>query len=213
MEKKETKKAAKARQIAERIAEKERIKEANRSKVFSTPVAIAVEPLRVDAMQEAKDYANEKIKDTWHKINDCSPASFDIDAVAPDPDYSMRRTDRQKYDAMNKLRGKVDSISRKTKPDDYYCKTRVICEERISHIVIREQEMAAQQYESFVYKLVRKIGDHVAAELSDISGVWTCSILTVTLADGTKQRWKTKRIMNRSVLGKLFFQWPTRLMK
>ena len=61
--KKETKKAAKARLIAERLAEKERIKEERRAKCFSTPVAIAVEPLRVDAMQEARADALAKVKE------------------------------------------------------------------------------------------------------------------------------------------------------
>lgn len=224
--KKETKKAAKARMIAERLAEKERIKEERRAKCFSTPVAIAVEPLRVDAMQEARADALAKVKTITDKIEEILGKysdTFDIRKVAPRPDwYSIKHHDKaakEAYDAACKWEAKVESITEPTNKEKYYYyrdnepKIVKIEEEKIAHKVIRAQEFAALDFESFVYKLVEKLGDHESAELSQIQGLWTHSMLTVTKKDGTVQRWETKRIINMSCLGKLFFQWPTRLLK
>lgn len=210
--KKETKKAAKARLIAEKIAAKEAAKEARRAAVFSTPVAIAVEPLRVDAMREAKEDKEKEIQAVWDKM-DTGGNAFDINAVAPEPEWSLRRTDKKKYEDMQQWNSEVREITRKTDPEKYYSTERIICEDAISHLVLREQQMAAHQYEAFVYKLVAKIGETVDASLMPHNGLWENSVLVVRLPSGEVQNWKTTRIINRSCLGKLFFQWPTRLMK
>lgn len=226
MIKPETKKAAKARLIAEKLAEKERIKAERRAAVFSTPVAIAVEPLRVDAMQEAR--AEELVKVKWitDKIETVLGQysdTFDIRTVAPVPDYyTIDRRDpakKKEYDEACKWESKVSSVVTllDKEPYKYYPdgepKPVKIDEEKIANNVMRAQELAALDYEAFVYKLVAKIGEHANAELSPVHGLWTHSFLTVTKADGTVDKWETKRIINRSCLGKLFFQWPTRLMK
>lgn len=214
----ETKKAAKARIIAEKIAAKEAFKEARRAKVFSTPVAIAVEPLRVDAMQEAKTEALSDIKkilDQIEKILGKHSDIFDINQVAPRPEWPNK--DKMEYEARCQWRMDVSMVSSVIDKDKYYTDKKPrpvkIDEDKIAQYVLREQQLAADQYEGFVYKLVEKIGDHASAGLVPMQGVWTHSILTVTKKDGTSQQWETKRIINRSCLGKLFFQWPTRLMK
>jgi hypothetical protein len=84
--------------------------------------------------------------------------------------------------------------------------------EKIERMVTEAQEMAAQQYDLFVAKLVRKVGEVVSATLSG-NHVWGHSILTITKADGSVERWKTQQIVNQSVLGTLFNQWPTRKVK
>jgi hypothetical protein len=68
------------------------------------------------------------------------------------------------------------------------------------------------QYTAFIQKLEGKVGAHTAAAL-DGSHVWGFSILTVTKADGTVEKWKTEQIINVSVLGKVFNQWPSRKVK
>lgn len=222
----ETKKAAKARMIAERLAEKERVQEARRAKCFSTPVAIAVEPLRVDAMQEARADALAKVKDITDKIEEVLGKysdTFDIHKVAPCPEWhSVKRHDpegKKAYDAACRWESKVESITTPTNKKLYYYyrkdepKPVKIDEHKISDMVVRAQEFAAFDFEAYVYKLVDKVGDHKGADLSPMHGLWTHSMLTITKKDGTVQQWETKRIINRSCLGKLFFQWPTRLLK
>ncbi|MNE44768.1 hypothetical protein D3C80_1390130 [compost metagenome] len=78
--------------------------------------------------------------------------------------------------------------------------------------VKQAQENASAQYDAFIAKLEAKIGEVTAAILSG-EHVWGHSILTVTKADGTTEKWKTQMIVNVSVLGNLFNQWPTRKVK
>lgn len=215
----ETKKAAKAREIAEKVAAKERAKEARREKVFSTPVAIAVEPLRVDAMLEAKTDTFAKIQritDKITKILGIYSDTFDINAVAPVPNWSAVRTreDKKAYEDACDWESKVESITSRVEKGYYYGngpKMVYFDSDKTSELIVRAEALAAMDYEAFVYKLVeQKVGDHTAAELVPMQGIWTHSILTVTKKDGTVEQWETKRIINRSVHGKLFFQWPTR---
>jgi hypothetical protein len=74
----------------------------------------------------------------------------------------------------------------------------------------REAAKATEAYfDGWVNKLARKIGARVSA--ATVTGdLWSGSTLNVTLDDGTRQTWTTKCILNVSVYGKLFNQWPTR---
>lgn len=64
-------------------------------------------------------------------------------------------------------------------------------------------------FDSFVCKMLKKIGvDIISATFTGI--IWDGCTLTVQCADGTTQVWNTKCILNQSVYGKLFNQWPTR---
>lgn len=65
-------------------------------------------------------------------------------------------------------------------------------------------------FNAYVFKLATKITGVKAARLADSTAIWRGSTLIVTMNDGTEQRWVTTMILNRSVLGKLFNQWPTR---
>ena len=64
-------------------------------------------------------------------------------------------------------------------------------------------------FDAYLYKLAGKIGTPILAATMT-GGLWNGSTLTVTLESGDIQVWTTKRILNVSVYGKLFNQWPTR---
>ncbi len=64
----------------------------------------------------------------------------------------------------------------------------------------------------FICKLVAKVGEVTEASIAG-NHIWGESYLTVTTIAGAKQTWKTQQIVNVSVLGNYFNQWPTRLMK
>lgn len=79
----------------------------------------------------------------------------------------------------------------------------------------RDAKLALQSY---CWKLAGKIqseladGDTVAgATYAGTSNVWGWSFVNVTTAAGGSQSWKTKMIVNFSVYGKAFNQWPTTL--
>jgi hypothetical protein len=191
----ETKKAATEKKIAE-------IKEAVAAGVAS-PIALAIAPLRKEAADNARDWAVRSAASAKTKLE---AARFDIDALVPAPGRNASKAER----AMTaEARAhyfqflKAWSASRTSYVWDEAAAQRYVEQ------TVRETEAS---FDAFVLKLDGKVGAHAAAVL--VSGAtWTYSILRVTLADGTVQDWKTQRITNCSVLGKLFNQWPTRIVK
>jgi hypothetical protein len=85
--------------------------------------------------------------------------------------------------------------------------------EGIERIVSAARTDASAQYIAFVAKLIKKIGDDVVDANLSGSHVWGYSYLTITRASGSKECWKTQQILNVSVLGTVFNQWPTRKVK
>ncbi len=66
------------------------------------------------------------------------------------------------------------------------------------------------EVDSYICKLVGKIGkEKDICSVAYEGRLWFGSLLTVDCAD-EKQVWKTKCILNVSVLGNVFNQWPTR---
>jgi len=63
--------------------------------------------------------------------------------------------------------------------------------------------------DSYLYKMAGKIGKEITAAETN-GNIWDYATLTVTCADGEVQTWRTNCILNQSVYGKLFNQWPTR---
>ncbi|NNM65708.1 MAG: hypothetical protein HKL99_14085 [Burkholderiales bacterium] len=74
----------------------------------------------------------------------------------------------------------------------------------------RTAEAMAANFDAYVSKLERKVGPCDSADI-DGRDPWRGSTLTVRKADKI-ETWKTTQILNVSSLGKLFNQWPTRLM-
>ncbi|RYF12770.1 MAG: hypothetical protein EOO40_00400 [Deltaproteobacteria bacterium] len=76
---------------------------------------------------------------------------------------------------------------------------------------------AEHQYVAYALKLISKIEcDGNVAQAAVLAGderLWQLSVLTVTMQDGSVQRWQTKMIWNVSVLGNIFNQFPTRRLK
>lgn len=176
------------------------------------PVALAVEPLRQDAMQRAQDFAQRIIDKTREELE---AHGWDRQAAAPYPkahapgDY---HANKRKYDRCQNLASSVKVpgafASRSFGAPDPCEMDAAKCERFIKGA----REDASAQYDAFICKLISKVGDCTAATL-DGSHVWGYSTLTITKADGAVERWKTQQIVNVSKLGKLFNQFPTRLIK
>lgn len=64
-------------------------------------------------------------------------------------------------------------------------------------------------FNGYLFKLAGKIGKEIAAA-TYTGHLWAGSTLSVECKDGEKQTWTTKCILNRSCLGTLFNQFPTR---
>ena len=74
-------------------------------------------------------------------------------------------------------------------------------------------DLAGVFYEAWSVKLLGKVGEITQANLEISSSICGYSRLTVKKPDGSIQQWKIQMIINCSVNGKVFHQWPTRLVK
>lgn len=174
---------------------------------MNTPIANAVAPLKQQAADRAELAVTEQIERTLAAL---AAVGNDMDVFAPLPRGTM---DRASYKQAAALRSFVSSITVGTKacrmPRDPNLRT--TNPEGIARVVAQARGEAEAGFDAYVAKLEQKVGEHSAAALHG-SSVWGHSVLDVQTPAGA-QRWVTKQILNVSVLGKLFNQWPTRLAK
>jgi hypothetical protein len=177
---------------------------------MTNPIETAVAPLKVDAAKRAIREATEFVAKFSDKL---SAVDGDVLALNPYP-KNASRSEYKQYEAFG------NTINALTVPDPnrpykgwrgspYY---KVIDQDRVARFIENAKDLAEAQYDAFVGKLCAKIGKVSVAELSG-NHVWSYSILEVVKADGTTEAWKTQQIVNCSVLGTLFNQWPTRKVK
>lgn len=210
----ETKKAAKARQISERISAHAAAKEKYYSDINNTPIGVAVAPIKADAIARAGTDAAEYIERLTAHLE---KHNWNINAVAPYPaGHNMNRLQYQSAARKHSLYCSF-TVKRPNQQtfhwnDPKATEFRDVCPESVAVFIQRAKEAAADHYQSFVCKLVAKVGAHTAATL-DGNHVWGHSILAVTMPDGSIQKWKTQQIVNCSVYGLLFNQWPSRKVK
>lgn len=178
-------------------------------------IAKAVEPVRAEAIARATKEAFAVIARVEKEL---AEAGGDREKSAPYP--NSRFCDKRSF---NIKLGKYTLVRMLTEQDvepGAYVGSRSfgspdparMSPEGCAHFVKRAQEDASAQYDAFIAKLEAKIGEVTEATLKG-EHVWGHSILTVTKADGSVERWKTQMIVNVSVLGNLFNQWPTRKVK
>lgn len=175
------------------------------------PIRLAVEPLRQIAMDSAEAAARKQIARVYAELEACG---WDAEQYAPYPD-SRKIHDRSKwkqaeakYQFVRSLTDSTGSARRHNDPE-----IRTSSAERAENHVELCRKAAAHSYDAYVAKLIFKIGACESATLQNNCGVWFDSTLTVSKADGSTERWNTKMILNCSVLGLLFNQFPTRKLK
>lgn len=177
--------------------------------VILSKVAEAVKPLRDQAIATAKERAESYVASGIKKLEE---GNWDREIVAPYPDRCGSRneyhTKRANYEFIRCISKPVSTFSHRPNTPD----PGVLNEEGCQNFINRCMRDAAASYDAYVAKLDSKIGETVTAQLIG-DHLWSHSIIEVSKADGSVQRWKTQMIINISSLGKLFNQWPTRLMK
>jgi hypothetical protein len=172
------------------------------------PIEAVVLPLKAEAMDKAEQFARDTIAGVRKLL---LAASNDLRVAAPYPDslrmnriaYMVALGQYQLFQQLTTWR--KSSISHHepcfADVDDKKCE-----------VYIKEaRENAAFQYDAFVAKLNKKIGEALTARLEG-NHVWGYSFLFVTTGHGS-ECWKTQQIINCSKLGKIFNQFPTRKVK
>lgn len=181
------------------------------------PIEKVVAPLKKDAIERARQEAVAEVEEVRKEL---AAAKGNINKAAPYPKswgkgalygigYELARIKHNRYHALAD-RDPSRQPSATHKPGEPYFV--LIDEERVTSYIDARKRWAGEDYDAFVAKLVRKIGEVKKAELIG-NHVWSYSTLIVTMPDGEMQAWKTQQIVNHSKLGKPFNQWPTRRMK
>lgn len=169
-------------------------------------IEAAVTPLKNDAIERAKTEAGKRIDCVLTKL---AANNWDANIVAPRPDtYDIDRHTKLAYNQfVTMITNSGGGHSRAYGGPDIRLKSIAAEEKYIQDCA----NSAAIQYDTFVAKLVAKIGAYDTATL-DGNHVWSYSILTVQKGAIT-EHWKTQQIINVSKNGLLFNQWPTRKVK
>lgn len=172
-------------------------------------IQAAVEPLRGEAILDARQFAQRLVKMVEDTLNE---HGGDRQAAFPYPSSSMGRNDymraKSRYQLAHALTVSIKAGSRSMRDPD----PAVMDQERIQRFYKQTQDEASAQFDSYVAKLTAKVGEVTAAQLHG-DHVWSYSVLHVTTVAGDFQVWKTQRIVNFSKLGKVFNQYPTRQVK
>jgi len=179
---------------------------------MTNPIETAVAPLEALAVEQAEIQARAYVAKIAAALE---AAEFKIDDLAPR--WSDRRHPWGDYKIMTAKRAAIESVTVSTNPDSYEGRmqpqTRGMSPAKIERFVAQCREDAAASYRAYVAKLIAKIGDVTEATLVSTAGVWGSSSLKVVTIAGDRQVWNTQQIVNVSVHGKLFNQWPTRQAK
>jgi hypothetical protein len=171
-------------------------------------IAIAVEPIKQASIDAAIEATHEVIAAYKERLE---AANWDLDVAFPRPSHN---TSRATYMAMKARHDFASSLVRSTVSCRRRSEPNLVewCEEGVARVVKNAADDAAFQYEAYVVKLIKKVGACDSAVMGFMNGVWYDSNLVV-IKGGAKEVWNTKCIVNRSVYGKVFNQFPTRLRK
>lgn len=178
-------------------------------------IAKAVEPVRAEAIARA---AKEALAVIAKVEKELAEAGGDRQVYAPYP--NSLREDKRSFTMKRSKYTLVRLLTERDFPEGVYQPSRSsnspdparMSPEGCECFVEMAKVDASAQYDAFIAKLETKIGEVTSAILTG-EHVWGHSILTVTKADGTSEKWKTQMIVNVSVLGNLFNQWPSRKVK
>lgn len=192
--------AAKAAAKAEKIAAEE-------ARIKANPIYAAIAPQRAAAMAHAALRVEAQLRKVAEQLQ-----GSDLNLSAPDG--NSLRDSRRMYLEKRAYRGlarQVCLIERRScrSPGDPE-QVIGINEEGIARLVQQAADATALSFDGYVAKLTAKVGMCDAASVE--GNLWYRSVLTVAKGD-RQERWFTQQIVNVSVLGNLFNQWPTRLAK
>lgn len=163
-------------------------------------------------LEEYKDMAKERATEFLAPyIKELKAHGGDINKIAPYPrsgygghDYKMAQAKRHVYTSITKSA----NGSRKVGDPEIL----VINQPLVDRYVNNAVKDAEASYRGFMHKMITKIGKPVV-EASMTGNIWVNASLKVTCADGEKQTWNTKMIINFSKYRTMFNQFPTRKVK
>lgn len=172
----------------------------------SHPIAIATSGMRDNAARWARAHAGEVLNTVQSWIDAGQMPQYPKNTHPRGYYTSEHRAKLRAYEREIKLWRELVFWSGEI---GYY-----IDADAAANFYAKYEKMGIACWRAYVTKLIIKVNAPVlrAAVFYCASGGtgWEESIISVTTAGAGVQRWKTKTITNRSVLGKHFAQYPTR---
>lgn len=179
----------------------------------ATLIAAAVAPARASYVARCVELADR------HIIRVCEQLAADewnLDAYCP-----RSNLDRADYKRSQAVRAFAESITeRDLRPGQNQYSPRdtnfrKVAPLKVQAVIESTRKAADAIFDAYIGKLVVKLAGEpvVDAFLADSRPLWAGSTLVVKRADCSVERWSTKTIINVSVHGKLFNQFPTRKVK
>lgn len=176
------------------------------------PVGRALHPRKADAIQCAADEAVKRLAKIY---KDMEAAGWDLEVAAPYP--NSLTVGRDRYKQMVAKRNLFSMVTEDANPRSFRNRgepdMRRASDKGSARFIDSAKQDAAFQYDKFICKMVAKIGAGAKDAAIEGNHIWGNSILTVSMEDGSAQRWHTQQIWNVSCLGTVFPQWPSRLQK
>jgi hypothetical protein len=202
-----TLKAQREARIAARAAEKLAKLTAEKARIESNPIHAAIAPQKDASVAHAMEYTRERLL----KFAAQFPVGSNLCDNAPRANsWQDGHKTYQEKQARRALATRVLTFA----PVGYMPHAPLIVtglnEEGIERLCDEAGDEAAASFDAYVAKLTAKVGqcDHASVD----GWLWQSSILRV-VKGATVERWNTQQILNFSVYGKAFNQWPTRLLK
>ena len=192
-----TKKAMHEAAMAAKAAAKAAKIAAEKARIEANPIYAAIAPQKAEAVARAGQQVDAYLRSVVAKL-----LGTDLRESAPRPrsfNFHGSREAYRKQLAFHSLAVRITACTADvvTGPE----------EAAIARFVADEEVQAGFSFDAYVAKLTAKVG---ACESATVEGpLWNYSRLTVNKGTATEV-WKTQQIVNVSVLGKLFNQWPTR---
>jgi hypothetical protein len=172
---------------------------------MTSPIAEAIAPLKTEACDRAAESYRRALTAFAEAL-----VGTDLNVTAPYPRaWTMSTAD---YKAAYKRRRLAQEVCNVRQGD--HRNTGAVVESirlrAIDRMTEATREATAASFDAYVAKLEAKIGECDSATV--VGRLWECSLLTVAKG-GAVETWKTQQILNHSVLGNAYCQWPSRKVK
>jgi hypothetical protein len=202
-----TKKAQHEANMAAKAAAKNAAAAAELARIHANPIYGAVAPQKAETQDRAAAAVEARLREIAGKL-----VGTDLRITAPRASTRVHGwgSEYKQVQNFHYLAGRITVCRKKINWQDNSEFVESISEKGIAYLVEQAREEAGLSFDSYVAKLTSKVGECDAAEVT--GWLWNHSYLAVSKG-GKAEVWKTQQIINVSVLGKLFNQWPTRLMK
>lgn len=168
-------------------------------------IAAAVAPLKVGAQDHAEKLAAQVYAAMLKALH---ASQYNLEVVAPYPKATMGKAAYRAALARRSAFQRLFVTDAARRFDDRTTFLTVDVR-KLAQYLKDEREAAGVSFDAYVAKLEGKVGQGVTAASIEGRQLWQGSTLIVAKGD-TIERWHTQQIINCSVLGTLFNQWPTR---